>query len=168
MGWNSGYTVYEETVISIYDSCYNLTPNTLKAVLAAYQGTDIDHGGCRDLKSKDGLTADEIVIKTFRPKFWSEYKNHRVNDDSAEFWEWNERRWEEWYEIVVNGNYEIDTDKQPIDEYLGFWNTLIQKLEQHYGLVVTGFNPAIVAELDGVIVTIPLILAKRMVEVAER
>lgn len=90
MGWNSGYTAYEESVISVYDAC-RLTPAILKAVIAPYKHTDIDHGGCRDLKSNNGLTADEIVIKTFRPKFWSEYKNHRVVVDSNEFYEWSER-----------------------------------------------------------------------------
>lgn len=73
MGWNSGYTVYEQTVIAVYDAG-NLTPETLRAIILPYRDTDIDHGGCRNLETRDGLSADEVVLKLLAPAFWKEYE----------------------------------------------------------------------------------------------
>lgn len=74
MGWSSGYTIYEKTIISTYDSGA-LTPDLCRKLIEPYQETDIDHGGCCDLKSKDGLTADQIVVMLLAPEFWKSYKD---------------------------------------------------------------------------------------------
>lgn len=73
MGWNEGYRVYEETVISTYDSG-TLTPEVLRAIIKPYEDTDIDYGGRQGLKTRDGLSADEVVIKLLAPEFWEKYE----------------------------------------------------------------------------------------------
>ena len=73
MGWNTGYTIYEETVIATYDSG-KLTPDILRAIIAPYRDTDIDHGGCMNLRTNDGLSADEVTLKLLAPEFWKEYE----------------------------------------------------------------------------------------------
>lgn len=67
MGWNYGYSVYEETVVSVYDLGV-LNQELLNALMQPYSGTDMDHGGERGLRSKDGLSADEIVCKVMEPE----------------------------------------------------------------------------------------------------
>lgn len=78
MGWNAGYTQYEQTVIEMYNTG-KLDKQSLEIVLKPYRGTDMDHGGCHDLKSKDGLSADEIVVKLLDPTFFEEHKE-KLND----------------------------------------------------------------------------------------
>ncbi len=72
MGWNTGYTIYEKTVIEVYNSGA-LTPELLRTLIEPYQDTDIDHGGSKGLKAHDGLDADEIVVKLLNPEAWEEY-----------------------------------------------------------------------------------------------
>ena len=67
MGWNEGYTVMERAVVSAYDAG-GLTRDRLKAMLEPYVGTDIDHGGCRDLRTKDGKSADEVILSLLAPE----------------------------------------------------------------------------------------------------
>ena len=71
MGWNQGYTIMEEAVIAAYDTGA-LTKEFLNALMQPYAGSDIDHGGCHDLRSKDGLSADEIVCKVMEPERFAE------------------------------------------------------------------------------------------------
>ncbi len=61
MGWNAGYTIIEQQVVAAYDSGA-LTPALLTAMLDPLRGRDVDHGGCRNLRTKDGLSADEVII----------------------------------------------------------------------------------------------------------
>lgn len=72
MGWNAGYTLYESAVVNAYNTG-GLTPEILKELIKPYQNTDLDHGGCKGLKSSDGLSADEIVVKILSPEKWQEY-----------------------------------------------------------------------------------------------
>lgn len=62
MGWNTGYTIFESTVIGAYNLGV-LDKKLLAVLMEPYRGTDIDEGGCCDLKSKDGLGVEEVVLK---------------------------------------------------------------------------------------------------------
>jgi hypothetical protein len=64
MGWNTGYTIFESTVIGAYD-LGKLDKELLLVLMEPYAGTDIDSGGSRDLKSKDGKDLYQIVIEAF-------------------------------------------------------------------------------------------------------
>ena len=64
MGWNSGYTIFEATVVGAYD-LGKLDKELLAVLMEPYRGTDIDSGGSRDLQSKDGKGAEQIVIETW-------------------------------------------------------------------------------------------------------
>ena len=64
MGWNSGYTIVESTVVALYD-LGKLDRDVLDAVMEPYRGTDIDSGGSQDLRAKDGKSFEEIVIKVW-------------------------------------------------------------------------------------------------------
>ena len=64
MGWNSGYTVFEATVVGAYD-LGKLDKALLAVLMEPYRNTDIDSGGSCDLKSKDGKGVEQIVIETF-------------------------------------------------------------------------------------------------------
>ncbi len=66
MGWNSGYTIVEKQVIGVYDLSV-LTKEVLETIIEPFRGTDIDAGGGRNLKSKDGKTFEEIVIEFLCP-----------------------------------------------------------------------------------------------------
>jgi hypothetical protein len=50
----------------------------LRAIIAPYKNTDIDHGGRKWLTANDGLDADEIVLMLLSP---AEYEAHRQNED---------------------------------------------------------------------------------------
>ena len=64
MGWNSGYTVFEATVVGAYN-LGKLDKALLAVLMAPYRDTDIDSGGSCDLKSKDGKGVEQIVIETW-------------------------------------------------------------------------------------------------------
>lgn len=64
MGWNTGYTIFEETVIGAYD-LGKLDKPLLSVLMEPYRGSDIDSGGSQDLTSKDGLSVEEVVIKVW-------------------------------------------------------------------------------------------------------
>jgi len=63
MGWNSGYAIFESTVIGVYNLGV-LDKKLLEVLMAPYRGTDIDSGGSKDLESIDGKTVEQIVIET--------------------------------------------------------------------------------------------------------
>lgn len=56
----------EETVVGVYN-LGKLDVKLLRVLLEPYRGTDIDHGGSRDLKTKDGFGVDDIIIKFMEP-----------------------------------------------------------------------------------------------------
>ena len=70
MGSNQLYTIFERLVIQAYDAgrC-GPTPSDAQATLAPLleigRGTDIDHGGCHDLETKDGKSADQVVLEAW-------------------------------------------------------------------------------------------------------
>lgn len=105
MGWDTGYTIMEHTVITLYDSDI-LTKELLDKVMEPFKGTDCDSGGSRDLLSKDGLTVEQIICKTMEPeqyedvitnpKYYEEdleyYKDEpELLKDSSVLWKINEK-----------------------------------------------------------------------------
>lgn len=64
MGWNTGYTIFEATVVGAYD-LGKLDKALLEVLMEPYRGTDIDSGGSADLLSKDGKGVERIVVETW-------------------------------------------------------------------------------------------------------
>lgn len=64
MGWNTGYTIFESTVVGAYD-IGKLDKELLTVLMEPYRDSDIDSGGSEDLKSKDGKMVEQIVIETW-------------------------------------------------------------------------------------------------------
>lgn len=67
MGWNDGYRVLEQQVISLYDNKL-LTKDVLNCIIEPFRETDCDSGGSQNLFSADGLEADEIMFKVWDPE----------------------------------------------------------------------------------------------------
>jgi hypothetical protein len=87
MGWNSGYTIFEQTVIGAYD-LGKLDRALLDVLMEPYRGTDIDPGGSRGLRSKDGLDVEEIVSRIHR------IEPPRKPRLPADHTTWTEEQWE--------------------------------------------------------------------------
>ena len=64
MGWNTGYTIFEATVVGAYD-LGKLDKEMLTVLMEPYRDSDIDSGGSEDLESKDGKGVEQIVIETW-------------------------------------------------------------------------------------------------------
>lgn len=67
MGWNQGYTVLEAQTIALYDLGV-LTPEVINALCAPFRDTDIDSGGSRNLKAKDGRSFEDILLAVAAPE----------------------------------------------------------------------------------------------------
>lgn len=61
MGWNQGYTIFESTVVGVYD-LGKLDKDMLAVLMEPYRNTDIDSGGRVGLEAKDGKNVEEIVV----------------------------------------------------------------------------------------------------------
>ena len=81
MGWNSGYAIFESTVIGVYNLGV-LDKKLLEVLMAPYRGTDIDSGGSKDLESIDGKTVEQIVIETGGLTF----PQKPTNDEELEYY----------------------------------------------------------------------------------
>lgn len=64
MGWNTGYRIFEATVVGAYD-LGKLDKEMLTVLMEPYRGSDIDSGGSADLESKDGKGVEQIVIEVW-------------------------------------------------------------------------------------------------------
>lgn len=84
MGWNTGFTIMEQTVIDVYDTG-KLDAAMLRILLAPYEDTDIDSGGCRDLKTKDGKGIFEVLVSTLLPDVYAELKTRNLVEDDFLF-----------------------------------------------------------------------------------
>lgn len=73
MGNNERYTLFEHTVITLYDS-KKLDAEVLDKLAEAHRGTDIDYGGSRDLKTSDGLSLPEVILCFKSPDKYRELK----------------------------------------------------------------------------------------------
>ncbi len=97
MGWDEGYRIMEAQVVALYDKGV-LTKKVLSALMEPFKDSDIDHGGCRDLKSKDGKTADEIIISTMEPEKYQQAIDGFIPDEKNDGY--NEKLDDLWYEIT--------------------------------------------------------------------
>jgi hypothetical protein len=64
MGWNTGYTIFEATVVGSYD-LGKLDKPLLSVLMAPYRGSDIDSSGSADLTTHDGKDVRQVVIETW-------------------------------------------------------------------------------------------------------
>jgi hypothetical protein len=98
MGWNTGYTIFEATVVGAYD-LGKLDKELLTVLMEPYRDSDIDSGGSCDLKSKDGKTVERIVIETWgldMPKSPS-----GKYDDAQDAWdEYNESVYDQFRNVT--------------------------------------------------------------------
>jgi len=97
MGWNEGYRIMEQQVVSLYDAGI-LSKEVLNALMQPFCDTDIDHGGSQDLKSKDGKSADDIICFIMEPKKYREATEGFVPDPEEP--DWNEKLYDLNYEIT--------------------------------------------------------------------
>jgi hypothetical protein len=94
MGWNSGYSIFESTVVGAYD-LGKLDEALLAVLMEPYRGTDIDSGGEKGLKSKDGLDVVDIVLKVRGVEI------PPAPDLPIDYQTWTDEQWqtsEDWYE----------------------------------------------------------------------
>lgn len=96
MGWNTGWSIMEETVVNVYDTGA-LTLSVLEAILKPYKGTDMDMGGHSDLRAKDGKGLFEIVLLLMKPEVYQSLKDKVYTAESEYTYE--EDLYDEFYEI---------------------------------------------------------------------
>lgn len=68
MGWNTGWTIMEEQIMSLYE-LGSLSQPVLKAVLRPFVGTDVDEGGSSYPMSEDGKSFWQIVVEIMFPEY---------------------------------------------------------------------------------------------------
>jgi len=85
MGWNTGYEIFEQTVVGAYDLGV-LSKELLAVLMEPYRDTDIDSGGRRGLLSKDGKGVEQIVVETFG-KEWPVMPDGAGDDVSEDVWD---------------------------------------------------------------------------------
>lgn len=99
MGWNEAYTIVEEQIVNLYDLGV-LTLPVLDALCEPFRDTDIDSGGSRDLKSKDGKGMERIAVELIRPDFKPNVPDEAEDWDYSIHWDWYEEfseiRGERW------------------------------------------------------------------------
>lgn len=74
MGWNEGFRIAEEQVVSLYNKGL-LTPDVLDTLMEPFKETDCDTGGSQGLEAKDGLSFEMIVCKTMKSEEYKELLN---------------------------------------------------------------------------------------------
>lgn len=104
MGWTTGYTIFEATVVGAYD-LGKLDKALLDVLMEPYRGTDIDSGGEMGLTAKDGLDVVEIVCKVrgielpARPDLPANHREWTKEQDAANE-EYYERRYEAFRSVT--------------------------------------------------------------------
>lgn len=86
MGWNTGYTIFEATVIGAYN-LGKLDKAMLKVLMEPYRGTDIDNGGGRDLTTKDGKGVEQVVIEVWGMKCPAKPAKNANAAEWDDYWE---------------------------------------------------------------------------------
>lgn len=66
MGWNTGWTILQNTAIGVYDE---IGPDEFtkiaRVLISPFQETDIDEGGKDyDLRTKDGKSMEQIIVES--------------------------------------------------------------------------------------------------------
>lgn len=105
MGWNSGYAIFEATVIGAYDLGV-LDKKLLAVLMEPYRGTDIGSGGSRGLKAKDGKDVCRVVIETWGLKM---PRKPKLPPNYAE-WTPEEHQLYDLYQETVWARFRIVTD----------------------------------------------------------
>lgn len=107
MGWNAGYTIFEETVIGAYNLGV-LDTALLKVLMEPYRATDIDSGGSRDLQAKDGLSVEEVVIKIMEPRLFKTLNEARVRISKfPKDWKKQTKKQREAIEAYYESRYKV-------------------------------------------------------------
>lgn len=84
MGWNEGFRIMENTVVTLYDKNL-LTKELLDKIMEPYKGTDCDSGGSENLLASDGLRVEHIICKIMEPEKTQEVENNpKFYDDFEE------------------------------------------------------------------------------------
>lgn len=98
MGWNTGYTIFEATVVGSYD-IGKLDKEMLTVLMEPYRDSDIDSGGSEDLKSKDGKGVEQIVIEAWGLEMPTKPPGEYDNDPDA--WDaYDEAVYEKFSEVT--------------------------------------------------------------------
>jgi hypothetical protein len=97
MGWNTGYTIMESQVVSLYDKGV-LNKDVLNAIMEPFRDSDIDSGGSMELKAKDGKSADNIICFIMEPEKYNEAIKDFVPDPEEP--DWNEKLYDLCEEIT--------------------------------------------------------------------
>lgn len=110
MGWNTGFKIMENTVITLYDAnC--LTKELLDKIMDPFKGTDCDSGGKEGLLTKDGLCVEHVICRIMKPEETEQVEQNPVFYDDLEEnkeiymenpdWEWvaNEAACDLFYSI---------------------------------------------------------------------
>lgn len=90
MGNNAAYTTFEHTIITLYDKGV-LDLDLLDTLAKEYAGSDIDSGGSRNLKTKDGKDLETVCIELVDPGWKSESEV-----ESDDYWD---ERYDKWDEV---------------------------------------------------------------------
>jgi hypothetical protein len=100
MGWNSGYTIFEATVIGAYD-LGKLDKNMLTVLMEPYRGSDIDSAGSRNLKAQDGKEVRQIVIETWGLELPDESLKAPPDADDNDDWDYYDNAiYERFHEVT--------------------------------------------------------------------
>lgn len=83
MGWNKGYSIFEQTVIGAYN-LGKLDKELLTVLMEPYRDTDIDSGGKSGLTTYNDMEVEEVVIKTFGGKLPEKPNFEECDDEEAE------------------------------------------------------------------------------------
>jgi hypothetical protein len=97
MGWNEGYEIMEKQVIALYDFDL-LNKEVLNALMQPFCNRDIDHGGCYDLRTKDGKSADDVICFIIEPERYQKAIDEFIPNPKEP--DYNEALHDLYYEIT--------------------------------------------------------------------
>jgi len=98
MGWNQGFTLFEQQVIERYDQ-KTLNRDSLVAIMEMYRDTDIDSGGKAFLQSHDGKEVEQIVLETL---------GHQMPDKpSVPGTEEHGETWDDYFSEIQDQFYQV-------------------------------------------------------------
>jgi len=86
MGWNTGYRIFEETVVGAYD-LGKLDKALLSVLMEPYRDTDIDRGGKGGLASKDGKEVEQIAIEAWGLTMPKKPGKKKSDDQWEDYWD---------------------------------------------------------------------------------
>lgn len=100
MGWNQGFKIIEDTVLSIYEMG-KLDKEMLKAILKPYVNTDVDTGGISFKEAKDGLDLIKVVVKTYFGEIPEEpVKSGNIDAENKDEDIYQDVLWDKFFEVL--------------------------------------------------------------------